>query len=459
MNRLTKTSSFKLTAVYAGVTATAFLALFAITYLITTKALDRQIRFGIEAEYAGLLSEAKNGTREEIVKQISERVRLPVGSSFFYFLGDESGRKLAGDLDDVHPIDGWQNVSFSQVTDKDSSLKDDDHQLMALGGHLPDGLFLAVGDDTYRMFDAQEAIMESFAWASGLALALAILPGLVVGQNFLRRIDSINKASDAIVRGQFKERIPVTGTGDELDQLSKNLNRMLGSNQSLMESLRQVSSSIAHDLRSPLSRLRQNLEDLRLSVSKPADFQKAIDQAIAESDTLLATFAALIRISQIESKSRRAGFKVVYVSAIFERIADAYGPVIEEKSKTLSVNITAGLHFIGDEELLMQMLANLVENAIKHTPAGASILFSLQEGDLGLIGVIADTGNGIPEAERKRVFERFYRLDRSRTTPGSGLGLSLVAAVAELHGISVWLEDNQPGLRVILKFPSVPMNY
>jgi signal transduction histidine kinase len=220
-----------------------------------------------------------------------------------------------------------------------------------------------------------------------------------------------------------------------------------------MESLRQVSSSIAHDLRTPLSRLRQYLEDVRLFAGGPGELQSAIDQAIAESDTLLSTFSALLRISQVESKSRRSGFKTVYLSGLFEKIAEAYAPVIEEAGKTLRSRIAAGASLTGDEELLTQMLANLVENAIKHTPTGAAISLTLEENSSLLVGCVADSGPGIPEPERKRVFERFYRLDRSRTTPGSGLGLSLVAAVADLHGIAVTLEDNRPGLRAVLQFP------
>ncbi|HEY7747520.1 MAG TPA: HAMP domain-containing sensor histidine kinase [Aestuariivirgaceae bacterium] len=457
MIRLVKTSSFKLAAVYAAVTLFAFLTLFVTAYLITTRALDRQIRFGIQAEYESLISAAKSGPSSGLIKEISERVRLPAGTAFFYFLSDESGRKLAGNLNDHHPTNGWQTIPISEVAGGPSiSANADDHRLTALGGYLPDRSFLLVGDDSYRLYDAQEAIMESFALASGLVLALSILPGMIMGQTFLRRIDSINITTQAIVKGQLKERIPLTGHNDELDELSRNVNRMLDSNQSLMESLRQVSSSIAHDLRTPLSRLRQNLEEVRFSASRPAELQSAIDQAIVESETLLSTFSALLRISQVESKSRRSGFKVVYLSGIFEKIVEAYGPVIEETGKTLNSNIATGVSFVGDEELLTQLLANLVENAIKHTPTGAEISVSLQETDVGLFGCVADNGIGIPEVEHKRVFERFYRLDRSRTTSGSGLGLSLVGAIADLHAISISLQDNRPGLRVILGFPRPP---
>lgn len=454
MKRLLRTASFRLAAAYAGVTLIAFLTLFATAYLITTRALDRQIRFGIEAEYQSLASAAGSGATPELVAEISKRVRLPAGTSFFYFLSDANGHRLTGNLNDHRPMDGWQTIPLSEVSGETNlASPDDDHRLTALGGHLSDNSFLLVGDDSYRLYDAQEGIMESFALASGLVLALSILPGMIMGQSFLRRIDSINTASQAIVKGRLKERIPIAGKGDELDELSHNLNRMLDSNQSLMESLRQVSSSIAHDLRTPLSRLRQYLEDVRLFAGGPGELQSAIDQAIAESDTLLSTFSALLRISQVESKSRRSGFKTVYLSGLFEKMAEAYAPVIEEAGKTLRSRIAAGASLTGDEELLTQMLANLVENAIKHTPTGAAISLTLEENSSLLVGCVADSGPGIPEPERKRVFERFYRLDRSRTTPGSGLGLSLVAAVADLHGIAVTLEDNRPGLRAVLQFP------
>jgi signal transduction histidine kinase len=223
--------------------------------------------------------------------------------------------------------------------------------------------------------------------------------------------------------------------------------------QALMESLRHVSNDIAHDLRTPLGRLRQRLEDARLRARSLEDYETAVDRAIADTDAILATFSALLRIAQIESGTRKASFSAVDLSGVFRSIADAYGAVAEDRGQILTAAVTPGVDVRGDRELLMQMLANLVENAIRHTPEGARIGIGLERGADGPVGIVSDTGPGIPPEARDKVFQRFYRLDRSRSTAGNGLGLSLVAAVAETHGIAITLADNQPGLEVRLRFP------
>jgi signal transduction histidine kinase len=269
----------------------------------------------------------------------------------------------------------------------------------------------------------------------------------------LRRIDDINNTSLAIIDGRLKERIPVRGTSDEIDRLSANLNRLFDSNQSLLESLRQVSSNIAHDLRTPLSRLRQGLEEARAQTGNQTSYEAAIDAAIAESDQLLATFAALLRIAQIESGSRKAGFKTVDLTGVFERVANALQAVAEDQGKDLVSVLEPNVKFHGDGELLLQMAVNLVENAIRHTPPGTRIVLSLANSSGAIAASIADSGPGIPVEQREKVFEHFYRLDTSRATAGNGLGLSLVSAAATLHGIGISLHDNKPGLKVLLSFP------
>ena len=241
------------------------------------------------------------------------------------------------------------------------------------------------------------------------------------------------------------------GTSDEIDRLSMNLNRLFDSNQSLLESLKQVSTSIAHDLRTPLSRLRQGLEEAHLQNNKAAH-KAALEAAIIESDQLLATFSALLRIAQIESGTRRSGFKQVNLTGIFEQVADTYRAVAEDQQKDLQLSVAQGINIIGDRDLLTQMLVNLLENALNHTPAQTTIWLSLQQSEQKITGIVSDSGTGIPEDERQRVLERFYRLDSSRSTPGNGLGLPLAAAVASLHAVTMELHDNEPGLKVVLGF-------
>lgn len=450
MLRLLRTASFRLAAAYAVVTATAFLILYLVTGWISGHALDRQIRAGVEVEFADLVSEYDDSGPAELLKELNARSNVKGEWSFLYYYGDQAGRKLAGNIDTIKAFEGWRTAPLDTATTGQSAPRGD-HQMIAYGRHLPDGSFLLVGDDGYGAIATQRAINEAFAWASILALVLSILAGIVISQRFLSSIDRINATSRAIMRGQLKERIPVYDTSDEIDKLAANLNQMLDSNQALLELLKQVSTNIAHDLRTPMARLRQHLEESVSAGRSVSDYRAVIDAAIEEIDSILATFSALLRIAQIESGSRKTAFKPVHLSAVAERLADSYRAVAEDEGKALGATVVPGLVFKGDEELLTQMLANLVENAIKHTPAGATIRLELGDGDR-LTAVVADDGPGIPEAERERVFDQFYRLDRSRTTPGQGLGLSLVSAVAQLHDIDVRLEDNQPGLRAVVDF-------
>jgi signal transduction histidine kinase len=254
--------------------------------------------------------------------------------------------------------------------------------------------------------------------------------------------------------GQLDSRVPVRKNGDELDRLAANLNAMLDRIQSLMESLKQVSSDIAHDLRTPLARLRQRLETASATAQTVEEFRASTDAAIAETEGLLETFSALLRIAQIESGSRRAGFATVDLSEIFLFVATTFTPVAEDQEHRLVSDIEPGATISGDRELLLQLATNLVENAIRHTPRGATIEVKVRRNAEEVVAIVSDDGPGIPVEERAKVFRRFYRLEASRTTPGSGLGLALVAAVAELHDGSTSLLDHRPGLTVEVRFPA-----
>jgi signal transduction histidine kinase len=287
-------------------------------------------------------------------------------------------------------------------------------------------------------------------WASGLALLLAIVGGAVIGASFLRRIDTITRTSRAIMAGDLSARIPGRGTHDEIDQLVLSLNAMLSRIQQLMEGLRQVSSDIAHDLRTPLGRLRQHLEDARERAKTTADYDAATDASIKEADELLETFSALLRIAQVEAGAQKRGFGEVDLSDLVRSIGEAYQPAAEDSKHMLHYKVEDGIRLKGDRQLLAQMFSNLVENALRHTLAGSTVVLSLRRMGSGFEAEVADNGPGIPEAEHKKVFDRFYRLDRSRSTAGSGLGLALVKAIAGLHGLSIRLEDAAPGLRVLV---------
>ncbi|PWC81970.1 HAMP domain-containing sensor histidine kinase, partial [Azospirillum sp. TSO5] len=300
--------------------------------------------------------------------------------------------------------------------------------------------------------DADEAIFHAFSVAVLVTLGLGVAGGALLSVAFLQRVDAISRTAEAIIAGDLASRIPVRGTGDDLDRLSDTLNRMLGRIADLMEGLRQVSNDIAHDLRTPLARLRQRLERVRATAASTDDYAVAVDAALAETDTLLETFAALLRIAQIEGGARPPVRDPVELHVIVETVVEAFTPSAEEDGKVLVSPRLDPAVVAGDRELLTQMLVNLVENAIRHTPAGTRIEVALAAGPGVARLTIADDGPGVPAEERGRIFRRFYRLERSRTTDGSGLGLSLVKAIADRHEATVSVTDNGPGLRVSLDF-------
>ncbi len=284
---------------------------------------------------------------------------------------------------------------------------------------------------------------------------LALGGGALITAGFLKRIEEVNRTSRSIMDGSLSNRIPMRGSGDEMDQLAVNLNAMLDRIQALMESVKRVSDDIAHDLRTPLSRLRQRLELARSSVSTPDGYAAVMDQSIAELDVILETFQALLRIAQVEAGTRREAFAEVDLGAVVSTVAETFGPVAEDSGQRLRARVERDAKVHGDRGLITQMLANLLENSIRHCPAGAQIDVTLGRDAGQAVLRVADSGPGIPEGERDKVFRRFYRLETSRTTRGNGLGLALVKAVAELHGATVELADNRPGLRVSVRFAAV----
>lgn len=454
--RVLRTTSFRLTALYAGLFAASAIVLFGIVYWVTGDVLYQQLRLSLRSEMVSLVSKGTTEGSGDIASTIKEKIAARGPVPFYYSLEDPSGRRIVGDLAQIGTAEGWRELPYSERRDEPGddpeNNENSDHDLLALGHRLADGSLLTVAADTYRVTEAQEAIARSFAWAAGAALLLALAGGVILSQGFLRRVDEINRATRAIMRGDLADRIKTGRTGDELDQLGRNLNEMLDRLHHLMEGLRQVSNDIAHDLRTPLSRLRQGLESARLEATCVADYEQAVDQALHEADLALSTFGALLRIAQIESGTRRANFTDIDLSSLLTNLALTYSAVAEDLGKSLDANVEAGLRVRGDQELLTQLFVNLIENALRHTPAGAKVAVSLRKGGHGPVAEVADNGPGIPEAERVNVLRRFYRLERSRTTPGSGLGLALVATVADLHGATVALVDNQPGLKVTLQF-------
>jgi signal transduction histidine kinase len=427
--------------------------LFLVVYWITLAELDQQLRDSVERETDVLAELYSSRGPESTVRAIQLRIADLRAPRRYYLLQNAAGERLAGNLPPMKPLEGEVVLPVS-ILIRDRIPKSggaaDAHPVFAMGRRLATGEYLLVGENRYRAEKAREAMLQAFGWGIVISVLLAAGGGAALGVGFLRRIEAINRTTRSIMDGDLSQRVPTRGGEDEMDQLAINLNAMLDRIQELMDGVKRVSDDIAHDLRTPLSRLRHRLEAIRAKVGPNGE--RDIEQSISDLDGILETFSALLRIAQIESGARRAAFSEVSLGRILFTVSEAYAAVAEDHGQKLEVRVGRDFPILGDRELLTQMVANLVENAIRHCPGGVQISVILEE-DAGVpVLSIIDTGPGIPAADREKVFRRFFRVETSRTTPGSGLGLALVKAVADLHGAAVELSDNRPGLRVSIRF-------
>ncbi|GGF49629.1 two-component sensor histidine kinase [Aliidongia dinghuensis] len=445
--RLFRTTSFRLTLIYATVFTASVVVLFAVIYWSTAGFMARQMDVSVDAELTALLDGQPAKGLDHLRQEVDERIRqAPTG--FFYLLQNAKGEVLATNLPRravaLHHVNAPRPKLFEDGTEA--------HGFHGRGVVTTDNAYLFVANDNFQLEEMQELVARAFALALVLTLVLALGGGALMSAGLLRRVEAVSRASREIVDGDLERRMPVAGTDDEFDHLAASLNTMLDRIQGLMEGLRQVSNDIAHDLRTPLTRLRHRLELARRREGTVEGLNTALDGAIQQVDDILDTFGALLRIAQIEGGARRGTFASVDLSELVQGLAETYQPVAEEKGQRLEHTVTDDLRVRGDRELIVQMLANLIENAIRHAPARATIQVTARRTNGRPEIVVADDGPGIPAVFRDRVFQRFFRLEESRTTPGSGLGLSLVAAVAALHQIEIELGDNRPGLVVTLRF-------
>ena len=446
--RLVRTSSFRLTLLYAGLTGLSFLLLFAVIFWSTTEFMQKQIDTTIKAE----IKEIRNGAADDSLQSLRRVVEASTEQSpgFFYLLQDRAGNVLAGNLPKLEPI-----VDVREWTGANRLQEFQNIDIRGLGLDAGDGGYLFVGMNAHQVQEMRESVARSFLWGFGAAMLLALLGGAAMSLSVLRRIEGVSQTSRDIVGGDLQRRIPLNGSGDEFDHLAGSLNAMLDRIQVLMDGLRQVSTDIAHDLRTPLTRLRQRLE---LAQERPTDAQAlhaTLGASLSGIDAILQTFSALLRIAQVESGARKASFTQVDLSELLHTIAEVYQPAFEEKAQTLLEQIAPDLTVIGDRELLTQLFANLVENATRHCPADARVALIAASSATGVSVAVSDNGPGIPMEMREKVLQRFVRLDASRSTPGNGLGLSMAAAIASLHEADWQMTDNAPGLRISVTIPAV----
>lgn len=449
-HRILRSTGFRFALLHTLVFVVSVAAIGWVAELSVTSALERQARERVEAEAAALTMESEragwDGLRSTIEARLGGQDRR-----LRYAVLDAGGKVIIGD----GLLAAYATSSGADVLTVDQSDSGDASDPMVVASRpLANGSRLVVADDLESIDDVEDVVSDAFLVALVVALALGLGAGALLTAALLRRVEGVRNTADAIIAGDLTQRIALSGSGDDFDRLSATLNAMLDRVSGLMDNLRQVTNDIAHDLRTPLSRLRQGLEDARARATGTSEYQIAVERAIGEADGLLDTFSALLRIAQIEAGVRRDAFRPVNLSEVMRTVVDAYEPAAEDGGRTLVADIAETATVQGDRELLVQLFANLVENALHHTPPGTRVTLALKPGASGCaLASVADSGAGIPKEERDKVLRRFYRLERSRTTPGNGLGLSLVAAVTEMHRASLELADNGPGLKVLVRFP------
>nr|WP_321457669.1 ATP-binding protein [uncultured Cohaesibacter sp.] len=485
INKTMRTTAFKLSAIYLIIFS--IFAIFLIVYisLNTQLLMTKQLNSTIEVEVRGLVDQYQTNGMAGLVKVIEERSRRPGAS--LYLVTDSRGLYVAGN---VAALPKWileergaieQSVPYQRLGETERK----EYNAVVSVYEIFGGYRLLVGRDVGEREVFRRVVEQAFIVSAILMIVLALLSWMFVSRKVLKRIDVIAEASGNIMRGQLDERLPVTQTGDEFDRLSENLNTMLSRIEMLMTGLKEVSDNIAHDLKTPLTRLRNRVEvTLASEDSSPEKYKEALEQTLEESDSLIRTFDALLRIARVEAKSTQIEKTSLDISAIAADMAELYEPVADDEGAVLSCDVEQGLLINGNRELISQALANLIDNALKYAVRYSKELRekAVDDGSERMLRTpemhvsvkqneekksaddkhpkriitltVSDNGQGIPAEDRSRVLQRFVRLDKSRSQPGSGLGLSLVNAVATLHDARIELGDNEPGLVFSIHFPA-----
>jgi signal transduction histidine kinase len=457
--KLLRTTAFKIIAVYLVV-----FALFAAGIIIylgrhTQQLVFSQITETVDAEVQSLNEQYQIGGIRRLIDTVDQRTSQP--GSNLYLVTTVSGDKLAGNLSDM-PASVLQNEGWSEILYRKSEEGSDAKPSRAVVRvfTIPGGFHVLVGRDYEERDRLRQILAQPARWSVLLIVVMGVAGGLFIARRVLKRIDAMTATNERIMAGDLSGRLAITGSGDEFDRLANSLNAMLERIEALMSGLKQVSDNIAHDLKTPITRLRNRAEEALRGAKTEADYRAALESTIEESDGLIRTFNALLMIARAEAGEAREGMVDFDVSEVARSVAELYEPLAEEKGMHLSVETPEPQNIRGNRELIGQALANLVDNAIKYgTPAsgrkGEICLATRREANRVLVSV-ADGGAGIPPEDRDRAVKRFVRLEASRSKPGAGLGLSLVAAVAHLHGGELQLEDNAPGLRATLSLPQSP---
>jgi signal transduction histidine kinase len=459
LGKLLRTTAFQLTLAYLLIFILFAVSLLGYFALNTRRLITEQITNRVNVEVNVLREQYEQGGIRRLVTIIDQRARRP--SSNLLMVTTPTGEELAGNVGSLEPgvLDhpGWFELSYRRADASDEA----QHRALVQVVELPSGFRILVGRDLEERERIYAIIANAGRWSFALVVVLGVAGGFFVSRRVLKRVDAMSETAHTIMAGDLSGRLPIAGTGDELDRLAENFNAMLERIEALMRGLKEVSDNIAHDLKTPLTRLRNRCEQALRVTNRDADYRATLESTIAESDELIRTFDALLMIARAESGHARDNMADFDAADIVRDIGELYEPLADEKGLALKVETPLTAPVRGNRELVSQALANLVDNAIKYAGPvtsktnGATAEIVIGAGAEGerIMLTVSDHGPGIPEADRGRVVERFVRLEQSRSEPGSGLGLSLASAVARLHGGELTFEDNHPGLKSIIALP------
>ena len=453
--RLYNSSVFRLTLLYVLLFAGSVLAILSFFYWSSVGYLITQTDETINAEIQGLAERYRSDGFTGLRVQIAERLsKQQPGESTLYLLTDQRFRPMLGNINqwpDAQPdTEGWLdfelNTRVQESNGKAGGQRINTYMARGRSFLIGNRYHLLVGRSMRELQEVRQQIVRAMIWGVIGSVALALLGGGMLRRILTRRLEAIIRTSRQVIRGDLSERVPTRHSGDEFDELSENLNHMLSQLEKGMDGVRRVSDNIAHDLKTPLARLRNRLEELRMVGADDDTREAMIDQVVGEADGLLATFNALLRIARIESSGKREGFREIDLNSILNDLTELYEPLTEEKQQKFEFESIGSRKLEGDRDMLFQALANLLDNAIKYTPSGGIVGLRMRNVEGETVVQVTDTGPGIPESEHDNVIQRFYRMDESRSTPGSGLGLALADAVFRLHGMKLQFSSNHPGL-------------
>lgn len=446
--RLLRSTPFRLALTFGFLFVAAFVIAGMITYHMLDDGLARQLDQTVNETYSVVASTYAQNDVEDLIAAVDIYSNLRPADHRIFSLEDAAGKRLAGNFASPGLSDGLSTLSASNLGLPDSGT------YRVRSGTIG-GIRLVVGQSFAEKERLAEILLISLAWAAGFVVVIAFGGGAFLAARAQRRLDAVARTMVDVSNGQLGTRIALRGNGDDIDMVSGQINHALDRLSGLVEGMRQVSSDIAHELKTPLNRMKMILEEISNTDHRGRPVGELIADARSESDRINATFEALLRISQIEAGSGRTRFSPADLAEVMSSLAEIYTDVADDAGHALKIKAVGEAVVMGDHSLLIQMFANLIENAINHCPPGSTISMSLALEQNAVVAIVADNGPGIPALEREKVFRRLYRLDKSRTTPGSGLGLSLVRAIADLHSAEILLEDNDPGTRISIRLPLI----